>query len=86
MNKEDIIELNPNMMFMDGFDDAIVGVCYQYGRPPVVAYSLRKVITKLMEDGMTEEEALEYWEFNQLGAYMGENTPVFIEQEDEVKS
>ena len=35
------------------------------------------------EDGMTEEEAIEYFEFNQIGAWMGDNTPCFISPFDE---
>ena len=27
---------------------------------------------------MSEEEAVEYFEYNTLGSYMGENTPVFV--------
>jgi hypothetical protein len=30
------------------------------------------------EDEMTEEDATEYFEFNILGAYMGENTPIYV--------
>jgi hypothetical protein len=29
-------------------------------------------------DGMTEEEAFEYLEFNTLGAWVGEETPMFV--------
>jgi hypothetical protein len=31
-----------------------------------------------MEDDMTWEEAEEYYNYNIVGAYMGENTPVFL--------
>jgi hypothetical protein len=63
---------------MDDYDDCIIGICQQYGRPPVVAYDLDKVIEKLMDDGLTFEEAEEWWSFNQVGAWVGEYTPVFI--------
>jgi hypothetical protein len=32
----------------------------------------------MKRDGMTEEEALEYFHFNVVGAYVGKFTPVFI--------
>jgi hypothetical protein len=38
-----------------------------------------KIIEILMEDGMDEEEAYEYYEYNILGAYMGETTPMFLD-------
>jgi hypothetical protein len=31
-----------------------------------------------MDDGMTDEEAIEYFEYNQIGAWVGEQTPCFI--------
>jgi hypothetical protein len=45
-----------------------------------VAYSEPKVIELLIKhDKMTPDEAMEYYQFNILGAYLGENTPVFID-------
>ena len=37
-----------------------------------------------MEDGMTEEEAVEYFEFNIIGAWMGEETPCFLSPNDSI--
>lgn len=65
-------------MTMDGYDDCIVGIVEQFGRPPIVCYSLPKVIQKLMADGMSEEEAEEFWSYNQIGAYVGDSTPCFL--------
>jgi hypothetical protein len=31
-----------------------------------------------MKDGMEYDEALEYFDFNIAGAYVGEQTPIFI--------
>jgi len=50
----------------------------EFGGIPVVAYDYDRVIAHLESQGMTYEEAVEYHEFNQLGAYVGERTPVFI--------
>ena len=79
MTKDEIVEAYPDILLMDGYDDAIMGICHQFGKSPFVAYSLVKVIDRLMKDGMTEEEAMEYFEYNQLGAYVGDGTPVFVE-------
>lgn len=69
-----------DMTMMDGYDDCIVGVCTRFGQPPIVAYDRGKVIQKLMmDDGMEYEEAEEFFAFNQLGAWAGEQTPCFIE-------
>ena len=70
-------------LFMDGFDDCIAGIVERFGQPSIVCYDKDKVLDQLMEDGMTEEEAMEYFEYNQIGAWMGENTPCFISPFDE---
>ena len=35
----------------------------------------------MTRDGMTEEEAQEYFDFNVEGAYMGEKTPIWVDDE-----
>ena len=59
------------------FADAFLGVLME--DPPKAVYSEEKVIEVFVErDEMSHEEALEWYDFNVSGAYMGENTPVFI--------
>jgi len=58
----------------DGLDAAVIGVCETTKR---LIYSVTKCIAKFVEDGMTEEEALEFFDFNVSGAYMGEKTPIW---------
>tara|TARA_Y100001937_G_scaffold13157_1_gene17218 strand:+ start:15215 stop:15436 length:222 start_codon:yes stop_codon:yes gene_type:complete len=63
----------------DGFDQAIIGYARIAGRENVIAYDYWKCIDILRKrDGMSEEEAIEYMEFNVIGAYVGELTPAFI--------
>lgn len=71
-------ELHTDLLKMDGFDDCVVGICERFGMEAVLAYDRDKVIAKLMGEGMTEEEAEEFFEYNQIGAWMGERTPVFV--------
>jgi len=61
------------------FDAAIVGIADRTGMQTVVVYDTSKVIDILCErDGMDREQATEYYEFNILGAYVGERTPMHI--------
>jgi len=61
------------------FDEAIVGVADRIGMETVVVYDTSKVIDILCErDGMDREQATEFYEFNIIGAYVGERTPMFI--------
>ena len=46
---------------------------------PYVVYDTNKIINKLMKDGMSWHEATDFHEFNQACAYVGPNTPGFIE-------
>lgn len=66
------------MLVMDGYDDCVVGVVEQFGRPPIVCYDKQKVLAKLVADGMDEDEAAEWWSYNQVGAWCGDTTPCFI--------
>lgn len=67
-----------DLMKMDGFDDCVEGVVVRFGQEPILCYNQNKVIEKLMSMGMDRQGAEEYFDFNQLGAWVGEKTPCFI--------
>lgn len=76
---EKVSEINPEALLADGFNDAILGMCLQFGQEPVVAYDYEKCLEILEErDGMSRSESEEYMEYNVIGAYMGIYSPVFI--------
>ena len=76
---EEIIDINPEAMMADGFDEAILGMCIQFGSEPIVAYDYEKCIQILItRDDMDKADALDFMEFNVIGSYVGLNTPVFI--------
>jgi len=62
----------------DGFDEAIVGLAR---RPNLIAaaYDVNKILQIMVDGGMAPDEAREYFEFNVVDAWVGENTPVYIE-------
>jgi len=68
----------PGMMFMDGLDSAIIGVALVNSNP-LVTYSTEKILDNLVDRGMGFDEAREFMMFNILGAYMGEFTPLVID-------
>lgn len=80
MTREDIFDLYPDeeFMFADGYDDAIIGIDEEDLR---VVYSISGCIDSLIEDGMTREEALEWYEYNTVRAnpYMGDKRPIFLQ-------
>jgi len=72
--------MDDTVLKADGFDDAIMGYAGRCGLYDVLLYSTNKIIQILMErDGMTDEEAIEFFEFNIKGAYMGEGTPLYYD-------
>ena len=79
--KRNVLEQEEDhILVMDGFDDAIAGVVTGFGGERRVCYDYNKVINIMVErDGMSYDEAVEFHEYNQLGAYVGEQTPVYIE-------
>tara|TARA_R100000664_G_C2697390_1_gene99098 strand:- start:299 stop:556 length:258 start_codon:yes stop_codon:yes gene_type:complete len=66
------------MLKATGFDKAIIGVAERCGSENVIAYDANECIQILIDQGMTDTEAVEYFNFNVLDAYVGEYTPVFI--------
>jgi len=67
------------MRTADGFDEAIIGSITSYGRGETVLYSTQKIIEVMMErDGMTAEDAMEFFNFNILGSYNGDGMPAFL--------
>ena len=64
----------------DGFDHCLIGVTELWGVDGfVLVYDVERIVETLMSrDGMTPEEAQEYFEFNIQGAYVGEGTPIYV--------
>jgi hypothetical protein len=57
----------------DGFDEAIIGIETNEMR---LIYSVSKCIQILCRD-MDEEEAVEFFDFNVRGSYVGDKTPIW---------
>ena len=65
------------MIFVDGLDSAILGMDTEYQR---VIYSKSKMIDVLIQDGLTELDAVEWLEYNVWNIYVGEHTPIFLHE------
>jgi len=77
-----ICEFYPDEEFTqaDGFDEALLGTSYdKLNGEYRLVYSRQKCIDKLMEDGMSEINAIEYFDYNVEGAYIGGKTPVWVD-------
>ena len=90
--QEILEESNPEALFMDGFDDAILGIAERPNLGPIVAYDEAKIIEILAEqmepdsddlDGSDEinvriEMAMDYYYYNIKSTWMGDGTPIII--------
>lgn len=75
--KEHLAEMDEEILLADGFEDALLGYVEVFNKT-VALYDRAKCIKVLMKrDGMDEDEAIEFFEFNVTGAYVGEYTPAF---------
>ena len=80
ISKEDwdvLMEQFEGALMATGFEEALIGFGYQFNKTLEV-YDRDKCINILIATGMDYEEAVEYFEFNVVGSYVGETTPVFI--------
>jgi hypothetical protein len=59
-----------------GFDEAFVGIGIQFGTP-IAVYDYAKCISILAKE-MDYEDAVEFFEFNVISAWVGEQTPIFL--------
>jgi hypothetical protein len=67
------------MLKWDGFDSAIIGVGERNNTDSMIVYDYDKMINVLVtRDRMTHEEAEEYLDFNVIGAWIGDTTPIIV--------
>ena len=72
-----IIHAYPDEEFLkaDGLDEAVIGVEEDEMR---LVYSVDKCIEIFMTQGMEYDEALEFFDYNVRGAWMGDKTPIWV--------
>ena len=67
------------MLFIDGHDDAIIGVADRDG-DDVVVYDIKKIVRRLRQrDGMSKEDAEEFFAYNIAAANVGERSPFYVQ-------
>ena len=64
------------LLFADGYDDAIIGL--DMGSGCKVVYDYADCIQCLRDEGLTEMEAYDHFHYNTLGSHIGDETPIYI--------
>ena len=79
----DIDEYAEGAILLDGLEGAIVGIVEDFGSPGrKMLYSKQRILDILQErDLMTMGEAEEFYDYNILGLYAGEQNAVFLDLE-----
>jgi hypothetical protein len=81
---QEIVDMFPESEILkcDGYDDCILGYDYNWDGNIRLIYSVKAILDKMVkEDGISDEEAIEHFEFNFRGAYMGEKTPIWCQDD-----
>jgi|TARA_R110002020_G_scaffold181697_1_gene376879 hypothetical protein len=74
-----IAMINPEAVHFGGMENAIVGMGSRPGMPRVIVYDYDLLCEIVMRDGADSfESAREHVEFNMVGAWHGENTPIIV--------
>lgn len=71
------------LLFMDEFDEAIIGVTERFGGNYAVLYSKKGIFEILTNDGMDPVDAIEHFGYNIIGSYVGDSTPIFLDDSED---
>lgn len=75
--RETLSEIDEDILLADGFEDALIGHVQLFNQVTAL-YDRGKCLEILMSrDGLSQEEAEEFFETNVTGAFVGEKTPAF---------
>ena len=78
MTIDSIAEYDPELIILDGLDDAIIGIVERSDFCAIV-YDTEKIITILIQrDKMDRSDAMDFFYYNIHCLYAGEKTPVFL--------
>ena len=92
MDKEELMIMleEEGCLVADDYNDCLIGITE--GANPVAVYSAQKIISKIVDEIKSNEDydgedpyitAVEHFQYNIVGAYVGEKTPVYINMLDD---
>jgi len=64
-----------DVLLADDLDGAFIGLTSN----GIAVYDRQRCVECMTEEGMDDEEAIEYLEYNTFNAYVGIKTPLFID-------
>ena len=78
--REEIGMMCPDALFLkeEKYDAAIIGLAERFGGVEAVAYDAQKILAILEDEFGSMDDAIEWYEYNILGAWLGDRTPIFV--------
>ena len=77
-------DLNPEAVLLENMNLALIGVGYIADADPVAVYSKALIYNKLLSDGLSPEDADEYYMGKFVSVRAGDHTPVILDDTQEV--
>jgi hypothetical protein len=74
----DYVAPDSTLLLMDGHDSAFLGTVERHMVEPVACYDFEKILRGLMRQGMSPQEAVEFYDFNIGAAWVGPETPFVL--------
>lgn len=81
---DQLSDLNPDAVLFENMNSALVGVGYISDADPVAVYSKARIYSKLLGDGLSDEDAEEYYRGKFVAVRAGNQTPVILDDLPEV--
>lgn len=80
MTREELMDAaeEEGLLLADGFDNCIIGIVQVFNKTAIL-YDQVLVLKQLVKEGMSWDSAREFFEFNIVGAYVGDATPGFAQ-------
>lgn len=72
-------DLNPDALLLENMESALIGLGYIGQADPVAVYSRARIYSKLLADGLSQEDADEYYFGKFVAAQSGAFTPVIVD-------
>lgn len=77
-------DLNPEAVLLENMNSALIGVGYISAGDPVAVYSKAQIYNKLLSDGLSPEDADEYYTGKFVSVRAGAHAPVILDDTQEV--
>jgi len=80
---DQLSDLNPDAVLFENMNSAIIGLGYVSDADPVAVYSRARIYNKLLGDGLSVEDADEYYKGKFVAVHAGDQTPVILDDMQE---